>query len=217
MTKTELNTLFTAKVNNYLAKGYTFHLTSMSGSQGEVGKVDLTNGEEIIRILLTKGSEHSDDYSIYFSNVYTITVGRATDHTPYEDSWNTIWNHKLEVLEEEKFYSASNCSDCDLLVTYEEALANQEKHRARYKAVAAQEKGSEEITNQDMIKALLPYLAKLRSGCKSVKARHITKVIKSYRSMGGGYEYRITINRKGRETQKTLRHYEILKARGVNC
>lgn len=216
MTKTELNNIFTAKVNSYLSKGYTFHLDSMSGSQGEIGKVDLTDGKEVIRILLTKGSEHPEDFSVYFSSVYTITVGRASDYTPY-DSWHTLWNNKLEILEEEKFYSAGNSNDCNYLVTYEEALANQEKHKARWKAVAAQEKIPEEVTDPNTIKALLPYLAKLRSGCKSVKARHITKVIKSYRSMDGVYEYRITINRKGKETQKTLRHSEILKARGANC
>ena len=40
----DINELFTKVVNKYLAKGYVFNLNTMSGSQGEIAKVDLTNG-----------------------------------------------------------------------------------------------------------------------------------------------------------------------------
>ena len=52
MTYADINKMFTAEVSKYLARGYHFNTASMSGSQGETAKVDLTNGTEIIRVLL---------------------------------------------------------------------------------------------------------------------------------------------------------------------
>ena len=52
MKKHEIEAIFTAKVQEYIAKGYTISTTTMSGHQGEIAKIDVTNGEELIRILL---------------------------------------------------------------------------------------------------------------------------------------------------------------------
>ena len=54
MTYADINKMFTAEVSKYLARGYHFNTASMIGSQGETAKVDLTNGTEIIRILLRR-------------------------------------------------------------------------------------------------------------------------------------------------------------------
>lgn len=42
--------VFTDKVNKYLENGYMFRLSSMGGHQGEIGKVDLFKGNELIMI-----------------------------------------------------------------------------------------------------------------------------------------------------------------------
>ena len=42
----DINAKFTAAVNNYLAQGYIINTASMSGSQGEVAHIDLTNGKQ---------------------------------------------------------------------------------------------------------------------------------------------------------------------------
>lgn len=201
MTKTELNTIFTAKANSYLAKGYTFHLDTMGGSQGEIGKVDLTNGEEIIRILLEHTTEAVEE-SFHFLDCYRITVGKAI-----WNGWGTIWNNDLEVLDQEKYYTVGYNSD--YLITKEEAITKQDKHLKRYQA--RNYMNTTEITNPAYIKALLPYINKL-DGCKSIKARHIDMVAKTTLS-NGTYKFRIHITKKGHTKEILLSSTDLLKAR----
>ena len=49
----DINRKFTAAVSSYMAQGYYINAGTMGGSQGEVAHIDLTNGTEIIRVLLT--------------------------------------------------------------------------------------------------------------------------------------------------------------------
>ena len=70
----EINKIFTNKVNEYLANGYTINSATMSGSQGEVAKIDLTNGNEIIRIMIDECWENHHAY-----NGYEIIVGRTVN------------------------------------------------------------------------------------------------------------------------------------------
>ena len=46
----DINKRYTEIVNEYIAKGYTINTATMSGSQGEIAKIDFTDGTEIIRI-----------------------------------------------------------------------------------------------------------------------------------------------------------------------
>ena len=189
MKKAELNKIFTAKVNELLAQGYIFHTQTMAGHQGEIAKVDLTNGEEIIRVLMEdKGLNWDKETDLFLNNSITITVGRATT-VNFND---TIWNDKLEVLDQEVFYQADYYSD--YLITEEEAIENAKKHKERLMTNKAQLKGTEEITDKAHLKALLPYINRLE-GCKSVKARHITEVTKQVNT-DGSFIYHIIIQKK---------------------
>lgn len=187
MKKADLNTIFTAKVTEYLAKGYTIYTDSMAGHQGEIAKVDLTNGEEVIRILLEDGPVWDKVTGIYYDRVYSVKVGRAT-----ELSWdNTIWNNKLEILDQEDYYQPS-WEDTGYLVSKEEATANWKKKMER-----AKEKHTSTVTIKDdkaTKKALLPYIHRL-DGCKSVKVRHITGVEKEINS-DGTFRWLVTITKK---------------------
>ena len=60
MKYSDINKMFTTEVNKYLAQGYRFNTASMNGSQGELAKVDLTNGTEIIRIVARTFSKEWD-------------------------------------------------------------------------------------------------------------------------------------------------------------
>lgn len=196
MKRTELNNIFTAKVNEYLAKGYTFNTDTMSGSQGEIAKVDLTNGEEIIRIILSKeydGWKSNTDY--YLSDYFQILVGRATEVTGASYD-RTIWNNKLEVLEQEKYYMAGY-RQTEYLISEEEAIENAKKWTAR-RTASKWAKEEKEITDPGFIKALLPYIHQ-EPGCKSIKARHIIKV---YREHG---IYKVHYQKKKDQFTKTVR------------
>ena len=98
----DINRRFTEITAEWLAKGYTINTASMSGSQGEIAKVDLTDGKEIIRILV-------DRFSDYTANVegVEIIVGKALDadvRPNSNDNWATLWNNRLEVLQQERFF-----------------------------------------------------------------------------------------------------------------
>lgn len=98
----DINRRYTEIVAEYIGKGYTINTASMSGSQGETAKIDLTNGTEIIRVII-------DTFSDWTNNLegVEILVGKVTDEDvrPHSSSgWNTIWNNRLDVLSTERFY-----------------------------------------------------------------------------------------------------------------
>ena len=98
----DINRRFTEIVAEWLAKGYSINTASMSGSQGETAKIDLTDGREIVRILV-------DRFSDYAANVegVEIIVGKALDadvRPNNNDNWATLWNNRLEVLQQERFF-----------------------------------------------------------------------------------------------------------------
>ncbi|MBQ7895976.1 MAG: hypothetical protein IJ364_05410 [Oscillospiraceae bacterium] len=102
MNYADINKRYTEIVAEYISKGYTFNTISMSGSQGETAKIDLTNGTEIIRVMV-------DTFSDWSANVegIEIIVGRVVDKSvkPHDNSgWNTIWNNQLEVITTERYY-----------------------------------------------------------------------------------------------------------------
>lgn len=203
MKRAELNTIFTAKVNEYLAKGYTFNTETMAGSQGEIAKVDLTNGEEVIRVIMER--KHNWELGEYF----TITVGRATEVEP--GIGDTIWNNNLEVLDQEIFHQAAYGSD--YLITREEAEKNANKRKARV-ARRTHNTNEEVITDKAHIKALVPYIQHLK-GCKSVKARHLIEVSKRFLA-NGTYIYTIYIEKKNTVKVETLSENK-LKSIRTSC
>jgi len=98
----DINKRYTEIVAGYISKGYTINTISMSGSQGETAKIDLTNGTEIVRVMV-------DTFSDWRANVegIEIIVGRVVDKSvkPHDNSgWNTIWNNQLEVITTERYY-----------------------------------------------------------------------------------------------------------------
>lgn len=103
MNRKEINAAFTRKVNEYLTKGYVLNTNTMNGSQGEIAKVDLTDGTEIVRVLL----DSLTDYDTWDGGL-EILVGRVTDTKirPHEAGSvsSTIWNNRLEILETDRFY-----------------------------------------------------------------------------------------------------------------
>lgn len=203
MKRAELNIIFTAKVNEYLAKGYTFNTETMAGSQGEIAKVDLTNGEEIIRVIMER--KHSWE----LGESFTITVGRATEVEP--GIGDTIWNNKLEVLDQEIFHQAAYGSD--YLITREEAEKNANKRKARVER-RTHNTNEEVITDKAHIKALIPYIQHLK-GCKSVKARHLIEVSKRFLA-NGTCHYTIYIEKKNTIKVETLSENK-LKSIRTSC
>lgn len=98
----DINKRYTEIVAEYIGKGYAINTATMSGSQGETAKVDLTNGTEIIRVMIDTFSDWMNSL-----NGVEITVGKVTDedvHPHSNSDWATIWNNRLEILSTERFY-----------------------------------------------------------------------------------------------------------------
>ena len=63
MTKNDIRNLYTQKVAELLAQGYQINPETMSGSQGEIAHIDLTNGSEILRVLIESRCSYSEAYA----------------------------------------------------------------------------------------------------------------------------------------------------------
>ena len=114
MKHTDIEAIFTAKVTEYIQKGYVINLTTMNGSQGEIGSVDLRKGDEVLRILLESKREYDREARLDRQMV-VLTVGRwneaIPDDRPFETMGATIWNNRLEAVEQRTFYQIDRRSD----------------------------------------------------------------------------------------------------------
>jgi len=71
-TMNDIRTLYTQKVTELLAQGYQINPETMGGSQGEMAHIDLTNGSEVLRVLIeTRGS-----FGEAYGDLLTIRVGK---------------------------------------------------------------------------------------------------------------------------------------------
>ena len=101
MTFKGINERFSEIVGEYLAKGYTINAGTMSGTQGEIAKVDVTNGKEILRILMENHIHVCEPTTV------DILVGRCTDKVrPHCDGiFNTVWRDHLVEVYRETYYA----------------------------------------------------------------------------------------------------------------
>ena len=113
MNQNDIRRIYTEKVAGLLAKGYVLHPETMGGSQGEMARIDLTNGSEILRVLINRVGGCSDSYG----EIYAIIIGRCTEK--YSGYQHTIWNDRLEILSEIKldqisdnFYTTPEEGEC---------------------------------------------------------------------------------------------------------
>lgn len=115
----DINKRYTEIVSEYIAKGFTVNTATMSGSQGEVAKIDLTDGSEIIRVLIRDFSDYGNT-----EGGYEIVVGTAMDkvnpHEPDKMRY-IIWNDHLGVHYVERYYSLGGYRNNDIYGTEQEA------------------------------------------------------------------------------------------------
>lgn len=175
----EINRLFTNTVSKWIAKGYIINTTSMSGSQGEIAKIDLTNGEEVIRILLERfnKSERIENFHYSYSGI-KIAVGRATDNiTPNSTSvWDTVWNSNLEILSSEYYYQIGdeNRHGDRWFGTKGDSMLQQVIHYDRY--ITRHVSDCRELSSKTK-SIVLPFI-KRQPKSKSTRLSDISKVMK---------------------------------------
>ena len=124
----DINKRYTEIVTEYMTKGYTLNTSSMGGSQGEIAKVDLTDGTEIIRIRIATFHDWRNDVE-----GVEIIVGKSTDNVkPHSGcSHETIWDSRLDVLRTERFYQIGRYGN-DYYGTEEESKRASKLRTERY-------------------------------------------------------------------------------------
>lgn len=92
----EIEKIYTEIVNGYFAEGYLVNVNTMGGSQGEICKVDLRKGDEVIRVLM-------ENKMIHWDWAIVITVGRAKNVSS-NSLRDIIWSDDIETIKSLEFY-----------------------------------------------------------------------------------------------------------------
>ena len=198
MNSAELDRKVTDIVTDYISRGYTINLATMQSLSGdEMGKVDVTNGKEVIRILLEEFRETVEwvdgKWNFRLPGV-RLVVGRATEKlTPHRRGIDGIWNHRLDIISEEKFYRVGDrCWKDDWYGTKDEAIAREKKHRQRLRNSW---EGEYVLFGENAKAIVLPFLRRQKN-CKTATAKNITRVSKRYRD---GHPTEYVVAYKGRD------------------
>ena len=174
----EINRKYTEKVAEYIGAGWMINTGTMSGSQGEVAKVDLTDGNRIVRVMMNKVSNN-------YRYGFKISVGYAKPKSiPNSfDTWQTIWDGELDIVSQEVFYQPNMNNNVDWFVTEEESIACTEKmwnrHFIRYGG-----KAGKDVTER-CAPVVLSFVRR-QPRCKCAKLTDITV----YREGNGKYRVR---------------------------
>ena len=104
----DINARYTAIVAEYLANGYIINTRSMTGNQGDYAHIDLTDGTEVIRVMLV--AFHDRDMASLETMLslcgLEIIVGRASSKVipNNENDYCDLWNCELSIISKECFY-----------------------------------------------------------------------------------------------------------------
>ncbi len=165
----DINKRYTEIIAECIGKGYTINTATMSGSQGEKAKIDLTNGTEIIRIMVATFTDWDDH-----TEGVEIIVGKCTDNVKPHDGigYDTIWNDRLDVLHRERFYKIGR-NRSDYYGTQADAKAAAEKSLERYrrKDIASYEKV--DFTDAKAVQIAKNYILR-KNICKRVNLDNIS-------------------------------------------
>lgn len=182
MKKQAIEKLYTEKVAELLNAGWHINTCTMPGHQGEVAHIDLTNGSEIRRVLMTRESSWGEEF---YGDKVVITVGRNTDEL-YRAWDSTIWNNHLEILFQIEFAEIQRLDQRHpdgWFIPLGEAGAIQQLRNARRAALRTQNPGHPLAQNRrdlgEAAKSIaLRWLKRTQRGFKSAKPSDITRVIR---------------------------------------
>lgn len=175
-----INRRFTESSAEWMAKGYHINTASMGGSQGEVAHLDLTNGEEIVRIVLESFRDCNYEEGLDGEGL-ELKIGHVTDNVIPDScrTWGeTVWNQHLEIISSERFYQIGRekRNGEKWYGTREEAIAQSKARYERYK-VRRDREHKREAMPEAAKAAVLPFI-KRQPKCKSMKLSGIESVEK---------------------------------------
>lgn len=183
----DIERVYSETVESYFQKGYTLNVNTMAGCQGEICKVDLRKGNEIIRVLLTDSNyvRNDDDFE-YFIALQTLRYESTSSRLR---SRSTLWIEKGELIDELRFYEISSSKEV-YTSDHEEYKRCKKLRWARMKAGAYDQ--NEYRVNLDPRKVL--QVVRRLKGCKTTKLADIKYVV--HTSYKGKCEYSIHLTNK---------------------
>ena len=169
--RNDISVIFTQKVNEMLAQGYMFYFDS--GSQGEEGKVCLTNdgGKTVYVFYVHKEYETIGEKSWERADTILITAEKFTLKYVGE----ALWLGKGEKFFEAKWFSIGDRGRKDVYVESLEDFKMIEEVKYERWTLRYERNNAVKVFDKKYYKFAVSILNK-RSGYKSVKVRHITKV-----------------------------------------
>ena len=188
---TDINTIYTQKVGEYIAAGYTINSNTTGGSQGEICKIDLRKGDEVIRVLM--------DTEIHnFRSSVVLVVGRNNDQRISNNvgrtGWDTIWNNQLEIIEKRTFWQMKKrYLDVDY---YIEGVAGEQALSKNWERAIANCVDAHPQHVFDGVEKLVAKAIRRHLNRPGFKAQNIQKVWKEWNENKCKYEYKA----------KTLKH-----------
>lgn len=193
----EINKKFTEAVAEYIMNGWTINAGTMCGHQtNEISKVDVTNGKEIVRILIENfHTKEIEGVRGYWSGI-SLIVGKVTDNCKInsQDTWSTPWNNHLEIISKEDFYQIGDRRDSEWYGTFAEAREAKIKYINRMQ----NNRDYEEIILDNSAKKIVLSFLKRQPKCKTVKVSDIDSVRKVVRyTIDGKIEVTYRVFAKG--------------------
>ncbi len=135
MKKQDIRNIYTQKVTELLNQGYTIFPDTMNGSQGEIAHIDLTNGSEILRVLLYREHHWERGEDGYIGDAICLTVGKAAPDTRVYSDWQgTLWNNRLEPRFQIEWAWIGRDTRSEWYTTMEEGRHISKLQLERYKA-----------------------------------------------------------------------------------
>ena len=197
----DINKELTEIVADYISRGYVINTNTMQClTPNELGKVDVTDGKEIIRILLEEFRKEAEDFEENGRtprvNGVRLVVGRATENhlKAHSRTLDSIWNHRLDILFEHKFYRVGDW-DSDWYGGIVDAVAREAKHRKRLRNSWD---GEYVLFGENAKAIVLPFLRRQKN-CKTATVKAITRVAKRVRPDCPGKSVEYAVTYKGRE------------------
>lgn len=192
----EINAIFTEKVTEMIYNGYVINTMTMGGSQGDIAAVDFRKGEDVIRVRLHKEMHSMVNGKYVWADCIVLTVGRCLDNAVINNvkaqTYLTIWNGELEVLEERTFWQMQDKRDTDWYIEGDEGFEAIEKNNSRrselYKV--------DEIVLNGREKAVLP-IVRRRLGKEKYSIKNILKVFKVRNKGENRWEYFVATTNHG--------------------
>lgn len=191
----EINARYTAIVTDWMARGYIINAGTMSGSQGEIAHIDLTNGQEIIRVLLelAGGPFAKIGDRRYNTSRVVLRVGRCTDRVIPNSGrdYGTVWNEHLEELSREEFYRIGTESRHNgyWYGTREEAMAQQDLSSERYSRRNVE---TDRVFDSDAARQIVLPFVRRQNNCRSVRAAEISQIARRVNPYTGDIRYTVT-------------------------